>query len=149
MISPRLIHFLSRSLVVLACLLGRLHAATFDGSSRVEVGDPSSALSFDSQNDSLSVACWFKLTAPTDKTLTENMTILVNRRGGSESDIHSYLIQFNRETGNIEFSARGDVGRFVACSGYREPVRAGCEPVSACAHFLFAKHRWSCQACRS
>ena len=42
------------------------------------------------------------------------MTILVDKQEGAESDPHSYLVQFNIQTGNIEFSARGNAGVFTS-----------------------------------
>lgn len=87
-------------------------AASFTNSASVTVSDPSGDLSWKPANRALTVSCWFKLTVPSDRVLSENMTILVNRQDGSENDQHSYLVQFNIQTGDIEFSARGDSGGF-------------------------------------
>lgn len=95
----------------LAFLALCVQAATFPGTARIEVADPSGALSWNPAADALSVACWFKLSVPTEKLLTENMTILVNRRSGTPSDTYSYLVEYDLQTGSIQFSARGNRGR--------------------------------------
>ena len=103
----------SRGLVRAVCLLlsgfwllvSSVHAVTFAGNSRVEVTDPTGALSWN--GTALSVQCWFKISIPSGTTLTDNLTILVNRRSGSQSDAHAYAIYFNIFSGNVEFSARG------------------------------------------
>ena len=41
------------------------------------------------------------------------MVILVNRRGGSETDPHAFLVQFNILTGNVEFSTKGANGTYT------------------------------------
>ncbi len=83
------------------------HAALFPGNARLEVTDSTGGLSWNSSANAMIVQCWFKISIPSGTNLTENMTILVNRLTGSQADAHAYLIQFNINTGNIEFSARG------------------------------------------
>jgi len=83
------------------------YAGNFSGTSRLEVSDTTGALSWNTSANALSVQCWFKFSIPSGTNLTDNMTILVNRRSGSQSDPHAYLIYFNIFTGNVEFSARG------------------------------------------
>jgi RHS repeat-associated protein len=80
---------------------------TFSGAARLEVSDPTGALSWNSTASALSVQCWFKISIPSGTTLTDNMTILVNRHDGSQADPHAYLIWFNISTGNVEFSSQG------------------------------------------
>lgn len=96
---------------VVSCSLGgfvlQSLAGNFSGAARLEVSDPTAALSWNSTANALSVQCWFKFSIPSGTNLTDNMTILVNRRSGSQSDPHAYLIFFNIYTGNVEFSARG------------------------------------------
>ena len=82
-------------------------AATFPGNARLEVTDSTGGLSWNSSANAMMVQCWFKISIPSGTNLTDNMTILVNRRTGSQSDAHAYLIQFNILSGNVEFSARG------------------------------------------
>ncbi|MCW5554674.1 MAG: hypothetical protein KIS67_21255 [Verrucomicrobiae bacterium] len=82
-------------------------AATFPGNARVEVADSSGGLSWNPAANVLTVQCWFKLAVPSGTNLTENMTILVNRRTGTPANPHAFLIQYNFQTGNVEFSARG------------------------------------------
>ena len=105
---PRFICLLFLSLaLILPCTLS---AATFSGSARVEVADSTGGLSWNTGNNVLSVSCWFKMAIPSGTNLTEDMTILVNRRGGTPGDAHSYRIFFNINSGNIEFTARGANG---------------------------------------
>jgi RHS repeat-associated protein len=89
------------------CLTFQANAGSFPGTARLEVSDPTGALSWNSTANALSVQCWFKISIPSGTNLTDNMTILVNRKSGSESDPHAYLVYFNIFTGNVEFSARG------------------------------------------
>jgi len=100
----RPVHLLAA--LVVWFLLGtvHLHAAAFSGTARVEIGD---GLGWDSSKAALTVSCWFKLAIPTGTNLTENMTILVNRRSGDEGNPHAYQVRFNIYTGNIEFTTRG------------------------------------------
>ena len=91
-------------------LPGTLPAATFSGNARVEVADSTGGLSWNTGNNVLSVSCWFKMVIPSGTNLTEDMTILVNRRGGTPSDAHAFRIFFNINSGNIEFTARGANG---------------------------------------
>jgi RHS repeat-associated protein len=84
-----------------------LWGATFAGNSRLEVADSTGGLSWNTGNNVLSVSCWFKMAIPSGTNLTEDMTILVNRRGGSPTDAHAFRIFFNINSGNIEFTSRG------------------------------------------
>ena len=110
MISRRFIYFLSRCLVVVACLLGRLHAATFSGNGYLAVGDSSGNLSWQpaNPNKALTVACWFKLSVPSDKAITNDMVILANRRDADPNASSSYQLRYSVTSGNIEFIVRGD-----------------------------------------
>ncbi len=56
------------------------------------------------------ISCWFKISVPSSATLSENMTILVNRTDGGESNAYAYLIRYNVFTGNLEFSAQDASG---------------------------------------
>ncbi len=82
-------------------------AAIFPGNARLEVADSTGALSWNPSANALTVQCWFKISIPSGTNLTENMTILVNRRTGTQANPHAFLIQYNLQTGNLEFSARG------------------------------------------
>lgn len=98
-----------------ALLIGLLiphsaRAAAFSGNARIEIGD---GLGWDPSKAALTVSCWFKLAIPTGTNLTENMTILVNRRSGDEGNPHAYQIRFNIYTGNIEFTTRGMSGAYT------------------------------------
>ena len=92
---------------LLACFILSARAGGFSGTARLEVTDPTGALSWGTNANGLTVQCWFKFSVPSGTNLTENMTILVNRRGGSQSDPHAYLLYYNILTGSVEFSARG------------------------------------------
>lgn len=61
----------------------------------------------------MTVECWFKLSIPSGTNLTDNMTILVNRNNGDQTSSHGYLIWFNYQTGNIEYSCRGSSGIYT------------------------------------
>jgi len=97
--------------LAVVCVSNNSFAATFLGNSRLEVADPTGGLSWNSAGSELTVQCWFKLSIPTGTNLTENMTILSNRRGGSTNDAHAYLIEFDIFTGSVEFSTRGSAYR--------------------------------------
>ena len=85
-------------------------AAAFSGKARIEIGD---GLTWNPSTAALTVSCWFKLAIPTGTNLTENMTILVNRRSGDEGSPHAYQVRFNIFTGNIEFTTRGTSGAYT------------------------------------
>jgi len=100
--------FLCLSLACL-CGVGSSLAASFDGDARVEISDPSGSLSFDTTNQVISVSCWFKMSIPSDVTISEHMTVLADRTGGSEtSDPFAYLIRYNVWNGNLEYVTRGN-----------------------------------------
>jgi RHS repeat-associated protein len=88
----------------------QMHAAEFTGGSQIEIADTSGGLSWVPANNAHTVSCWFKLSIPSNATLTESMLIAVDRRSGSESDPHAFLIQWNIATARVEFSARGSNG---------------------------------------
>ncbi len=82
-------------------------AASFSGNARLETAYPTGALGWSPAASALTIECWFKISVPSGTNLTQNMTILVNRRSGSQSDPHAYWVYFNIFTGNVELSARG------------------------------------------
>lgn len=82
-------------------------AVNFPGNARLEVPDSSGGLTWNPSANALTVQCWFKISIPTGTNLTENMTILADRRTGTQANPHAFLIQYNLQTGNVEFSARG------------------------------------------
>jgi RHS repeat-associated protein len=89
-----------------------VHPASFSGNARLEINDPSGALSWNASKAALSIQAWFRISVPSGVNITEDMTILVNRRSGSLGDTHAYLLLFNATTGNVEFSARGSGGSY-------------------------------------
>ena len=94
-------------LTVLAGLPIRLPAASFPGKARVEVQDPSGGLSWSNSISALTVECWFKISIPSGTSISDHMTILVNRRTGTENDPSAYWIRFNPWSGNVECVTRG------------------------------------------
>ena len=103
---PRALRFFL-SLTALLLIVVTTHAAVFPGNASIQVTDPNSALSWNTTTNSMAVSCWFKLTIPSDVTLTEDMAILVNRTAGTSLDTHAYAIYLNYITGQIEFSSKG------------------------------------------
>ena len=98
--------------VMLFCVRAHLGAAGFPGTAHLQATDAAGELSWNPPArtpvpNALTVSCWFKISVPSGVNITENMTILVNRRTGDENSPFAYLIQFNASTGNVEFSAHG------------------------------------------
>lgn len=83
-----------------------LWPAAFDGGAKVEIADATGGLSWMPANSALTVMCWFKIVVPSNKSITEDMTILVSRRDGDENSTVSYLLKYNVSTGNVEFMSR-------------------------------------------
>src|SRR5207244_11855400 len=79
----------------------------FPRNARIEINDNSGGLSWDNTINGLTVSCWFKLSIPSGQSISEDMVILVNRRGGTESDPLASLIKFSINTGSIEFHTHG------------------------------------------
>lgn len=96
-----------------ALVLPAVEAATFPGTARITVNDPSGSLSWSNGVDQISVSCWFQISVPSGATLSEHMTIITDRQGGDETAVHAYNIRFNVNTGNIEFTTRGASGFFT------------------------------------
>lgn len=94
-------------------LAGSIHAATFKGEAYLWASDSTGAMSWNTGTAALTVECWFKLSIPSGTNLTDNMTILVNRKNGVQTDPHGYLIWFNCQSGNIEYSCRGASGIYT------------------------------------
>ncbi|MBI4327377.1 MAG: hypothetical protein HY674_19250 [Chloroflexi bacterium] len=87
-------------------------AASFAGNARLEVNDPSGGLSWSPASDALTVQVWFKITVPSGTLISEDMTILVNRKSGTASDPHAFLIHFDFAAGDVKFSTRGTGGAY-------------------------------------
>jgi len=88
-------------------------AATFPGTAYLNANDPTGELSWNTGTAAMTVECWFKISIPSGTNLTDNMTILVNRNNGDQTSSHGYLIWFNINTGNVEFSCRGSLGIYT------------------------------------
>lgn len=91
-----------------------LHApgATFSGAaSLVATNDPSNSLT--STSGVFTVSCWFKLSIPSTLSLTENLTLFMDRADGNESLSFSYQARVNATSGNLEFATRGSSGGFT------------------------------------
>jgi hypothetical protein len=80
-----------------------LLAASFPGNARVEVADPTGGLSWNTTNNALTVECWFRISIPSGQAISQNMTLLVDRKTGGDSDPYAYLILFNISSGSIGF----------------------------------------------
>lgn len=111
---------LSRPLTAIVWLAATLlvpfrtaQAVTFPGNARIEVTDPTGALSWKTDTAGLTISCWLKIAIPTGVSLTENMTVLVDRKTGSESDVLAYLIRLNVSNGNLEFYTKGSTGTYL------------------------------------
>jgi YD repeat-containing protein len=86
-------------------------AATFTNSASIKVDDPTGALT--SASGPFTVSCWFRMSIPSGVTLTDNMTILMDRSDGNESANFAYLIRFNAWSGNVEFVTHGSSGSYT------------------------------------
>jgi RHS repeat-associated protein len=90
------------------CLLTSVRAASFPGNARVEITDPTGGLSWSNSVNALTVSCWFKFVIPSGTNINQHMTLLVNRKTGTETtDPYAYLIRYNIWNGNLEFVTRG------------------------------------------
>lgn len=98
----------------LSLVLGAAWAADFTDPGgtdpRIEIADTTGGLSWVPANNALTVSCWFKMAIPSTFTPNDKMLVAVNRRTGTESDPHAFLIQWNINTGRVEFSAAGTNG---------------------------------------
>ena len=96
--------------------------AAFSGNARLESNatDSTSALTWNNASPALTVACWFKISVPSDFLLTEPMAILVNNRTSSASN-HAFAIYLGT-SGNIEFTARGSGGIDTAKNIIEHPL---------------------------
>ena len=90
-----------------------VRAVTFTNSARIEITDTTAGLSWSTSNPGLTVQCWLKIAVPSGVSLTEDMTLLVNRCSGSESDAHAYQIRYSVYTGNLEFTTKGSSGGYT------------------------------------
>jgi len=82
-------------------------AASFNGNARVEIADSSGGLSWVPANGYITVECWFKISVASGQSISQDMTILVDRRTGTESTVpYAYLIKYNVTSGRIEFLTR-------------------------------------------
>jgi RHS repeat-associated protein len=83
-------------------------AGIFSGNARVEISDPNGELSLStSATPRLTVQCWFKISIPSGVSLSDNMTILVNRTNGTTGDPHAYNLWYDKDAHNIQFSTKG------------------------------------------
>jgi hypothetical protein len=89
--------------VAVAGICSCARAASFDGNARIEIDDPSGGLSWVTANNALTVECWFRISVPSGQAISQNMTLLVNRKTGAESDPYAYLLFFNISSGSVDF----------------------------------------------
>ncbi|NQU22393.1 MAG: hypothetical protein HQ567_14030 [Candidatus Nealsonbacteria bacterium] len=86
----------------------QLSAASFPGDAYVQIDDPTGGLSL--TNNMFTVSCWMRMVIPSDTSLSENMTLLVDRTTGGDSDNHAYQIRYNYQLGRMEFLSKGASG---------------------------------------
>lgn len=96
--------------VFLAMFSSIADAAVFDGHSGLTIDDSNESLSWKPANNAFSVYCWFKISVPSGEVISENMTILVDRKTGDDSSHYTYLIRYNVQYDRIEFLSNGDKG---------------------------------------
>jgi len=96
-----------RTVTVILLLCPYVTQAAIFQNAGVTVNDPNGDLSWKPANDALSIYCWFKISAPSGQTATQNMTILANGIDGSLSGPYAYLIQYNVGGRKVEFLSRG------------------------------------------
>ncbi|MDB6174133.1 MAG: hypothetical protein JWL59_3444 [Chthoniobacteraceae bacterium] len=99
-------------LVFAVCGLGVCaRAATFSDKAsdtvRIEIADTNGDLSWKTSANAFTVMAWVKISIPSGTLLSENMTILANRKTGDWTQPHAWRFYFNISTGNLEFSAQG------------------------------------------
>src|ERR1035437_5604473 len=92
------------------CPLSSALAGTFSGTAGVGIADSTGGLSWNTTTNALTVQCWFRISVPSSVSLSDNMTILVNRRTGTTSDVHAYNLWYDIAKGTIEFSTRWGTG---------------------------------------
>ena len=91
-------------------------AATFPGNAYISVADSTGSLSWNASNPNkaLTIACWFKLSIPSDKLANpegiKDMVIVMNRQDGDTGQPSAYLLRFSAERGNVEFVTTGNLG---------------------------------------
>ena len=101
-------------LFVYALLASKLSAATFNATASVSATDTIHALSADPANNNvLTVSCWFRIVVPTGVSVTEDMTILMDRTDRNVNSNHSYHLRFNASNGNVEFVTRGSLDAYT------------------------------------
>jgi RHS repeat-associated protein len=73
--------------------------------------------------NALTVMFWAKIVIPdvTNFQLTEDMTLVGNRRTGDWTQNHAYRFYFNANTGNLEFTAKGASGALPAVKLIERP----------------------------
>ena len=100
---------------LMALASGSAPAATFNGSSYVYAADSTGGLSWNNAAGAkaLTVSCWFKLSFPSSFTLSQPMVIMaygndMNWNGTEWSQTHPYALYLNPNTGDVDFSTKGD-----------------------------------------
>ncbi len=108
-----------RTLASVMCCLNALlwpgsssQAATFPGNARVEVSDSSGGLSWKTNVNTLTVQCWFKLSAPPG--FKENMSILTNKRSVS-GGYYAYHFWYDYTKNTVEFRTWGRQAAGTGC----------------------------------
>jgi hypothetical protein len=88
-------------------------AATFTNNASLGVAsDPGNTLT--STNGTFTISCWFKLEVPSSATLSQNMTLFMDRYDRNEGANHSCQLRVNYTTGALEFTSRGGGGTITS-----------------------------------
>lgn len=87
-------------------------AGSFPGTADLQITDPTGALSWNTNNNALTIQCWFKISIPTGTNPNDNIVVLVNGTGGAEQN-YAYQIRYNIFNGNVEFLSHGTGGGFT------------------------------------
>src|SRR5437879_3059592 len=91
---------LGLALVFFALMPAR--GATFTNNASIQV-TTDSGNNLTSTTGVFTVSCWFRFSIPSSVTLTDNMTILMDRWDGDESQPFSYLLRYNILSNAVEF----------------------------------------------
>jgi YD repeat-containing protein len=110
----------SALLVAASGVFSTTHAATFGGSGFVTAADSTGGLSWNNASGAKAqtVSCWFKLSFPSNFTLSQPMVLMaygsdMSWSGTEWNQVHPYALYLNPNTGDIDFSTKGTGGNFT------------------------------------
>ncbi|HXT11398.1 MAG TPA: LamG-like jellyroll fold domain-containing protein [Candidatus Angelobacter sp.] len=88
----------------------RCSGATFTNNASIQISDSNNGLT--STGSAFTASCWFRIAVPSSLQINDNMTILMDRLDGDESQKFSYLIRYNYASNIVEFVTHGDSGTY-------------------------------------